>query len=778
MIAELEAAWPTFKTSVTDSAAATRNTPSPPPDIDAKGFWRIKADWSLDSDGDGIPDYLEFRLRVAGKDANGLTGDAFNADSDSDGVPDGDQLDSDGDGTPDTLDADKDDDLIAYSLIAEPRYAMFETLSGAFRINDRGYLLYNDRTWKNGNVSLLDTQSLEGFRVLDMNDLDQIIGWGDRTLPDYGLDVFVTYWADPTAGWTRVTANTQNGVIDSFPYPDYPQEGESILTNYGRFKATSVTKVNDVIELDPAIWILPSSPGQGFSYEPTHNWLRNMADGGLRWGHEYVVAKDIPPALERHIEAPGSPPPLDFDPSRLLPLYHPGDSEALLATDNTSNYPAKIFKDGVWREAGKYSNAIDMATDGTAIGSNPANEITPPEVMLNGRWKTLERIAPSLPLDWKIAAYLTDINPSGWILANRYDHSAALLPLRLEGIAGPDMPGSLSTTRATGVDGTSVGASTPDPAAADRLWIMAPSIAGETAVNVRAPAHSTAPIRISAGGITFNGQAEFTLSGGVTPVTIKATGNGSGAEILADISIGDNHSITRPIGFKVMKARSIRIAVYLIYKDNGTSLDGPDLIPTQEFIEDYLRKTYLRQINVDFSVVRVDNAVVVDWDTNGNGSLDTSAAKAPPSPEMQAVMDAVYNKRHPLNPADIAMGPTDEPDLSVFLLGGHKLINGKAVGVGHPLSATVWLVGDPVGGVTATNIPNTAAHEIGHIFFGEGHPNQGSGPAPLPGTDQRDRLMYSAEIMGARPNVKTVKGEWDAADLNIQELKDNSNLSN
>jgi hypothetical protein len=56
---------------------------------------------------------------------------------------------------------------------------------------------------------------------------------------------------------------------------------------------------------------------------------------------------------------------------------------------------------------------------------------------------------------------------------------------------------------------------------------------------------------------------------------------------------------------------------------------------------------------------------------------------------------------------------------------------------------------------------HTLAHEIGHVFLGDGHPEQGSGPAPLPGTDRSKRLMSSRTDQTAR---LLVKAEWDKAE--------------
>jgi hypothetical protein len=59
----------------------------------------------------------------------------------------------------------------------------------------------------------------------------------------------------------------------------------------------------------------------------------------------------------------------------------------------------------------------------------------------------------------------------------------------------------------------------------------------------------------------------------------------------------------------------------------------------------------------------------------------------------------------------------------------------------------------------------TVSHEIGHMFFGEGHPDSPDplrrGKAPLVGTDHTKRLMHSANGSTSR---LIVKKEWDEAE--------------
>jgi hypothetical protein len=67
-----------------------------------------------------------------------------------------------------------------------------------------------------------------------------------------------------------------------------------------------------------------------------------------------------------------------------------------------------------------------------------------------------------------------------------------------------------------------------------------------------------------------------------------------------------------------------------------------------------------------------------------------------------------------------------------------------------------------VGQGSVEKVQHTIAHEMGHIFFGFGHPDEKTGVAPLPGTKHEDRLMVSGGKVSQ--GILTVKAEWDAAD--------------
>ena len=68
---------------------------------------------------------------------------------------------------------------------------------------------------------------------------------------------------------------------------------------------------------------------------------------------------------------------------------------------------------------------------------------------------------------------------------------------------------------------------------------------------------------------------------------------------------------------------------------------------------------------------------------------------------------------------------------------------------------------------TLSSVLDITAHEIGHILCGSGHPDAGSGVAPLYGSDVTKRLMCSGPFR--RENSRLlVKAEWDKAEEWLQ----------
>ena len=61
----------------------------------------------------------------------------------------------------------------------------------------------------------------------------------------------------------------------------------------------------------------------------------------------------------------------------------------------------------------------------------------------------------------------------------------------------------------------------------------------------------------------------------------------------------------------------------------------------------------------------------------------------------------------------------------------------------------------------------------GHILVGYGHPDDGTGVAPLPGTDHPSRLMCSGLNRSVSNGRHLVKSEWDEAETWLTNNIDN-----
>lgn len=78
--------------------------------------------------------------------------------------------------------------------------------------------------------------------------------------------------------------------------------------------------------------------------------------------------------------------------------------------------------------------------------------------------------------------------------------------------------------------------------------------------------------------------------------------------------------------------------------------------------------------------------------------------------------------------------------------------------------------GDPA--LKHMRVMRLLAHELGHVLVGYGHPDEGGGPAPLPGTNPVRRLMCSGSGAHRYPDILLVKGEWDEAEKWLVKIVD------
>lgn len=134
----LEARLPAMNAQVELNEIRVRNSPPPAPPVPGqKKFWRIRADWSVDTDQDGTVDWLELNPIIPAAIGE-PAGDPFNADTNANGVPDGSERNSDPDQIPDSEDVAPTDGLIAWQK-SDPFLFAFFNVTGTGRtiqVND------------------------------------------------------------------------------------------------------------------------------------------------------------------------------------------------------------------------------------------------------------------------------------------------------------------------------------------------------------------------------------------------------------------------------------------------------------------------------------------------------------------------------------------------------------------------------------------------------------------------------------------------------------------
>ena len=767
MIAVLEDRLDEINQSLINSAYHTQHTPAPAPTAGQRRFLRVKAT-AVDTDGDNVTDFDEFLLAA---EENPL-GNAFNPDADGDGVPDDQQVDTDKDGQVNANDATPNDETAAYAILPNTRYALFEAPGGGVQISDRGTVLYRDGTWQAG----VSTALPGGGYALGINNRDMIFGIKPYPKGNGISEDHLTFWLTPTANPTRIAP--------SGPYPGTSYDVKTpgtVLTDDGNFPASIFDGISDG---SPGIWQLPVD-GKPVSYVSSPDDITNLGSGNLMWG-----GKLLPSGEPQGVVHDGSSqlPYLPFIPTNVVRHVLPNAQTAFFAMASESNGLSKVCLNGQWRESPTYEFATDMASDGTAIRAQRAT--IPAPILINGKWTEIHRSAPEVPTRWwDETTNFTDISPSGWILGQRgsYDtndkQSAVMLPIRIHGT-----PNDPIFDGATGVDDFSIGSSDPDkrppepvppppaipPAAIPppvryKLWVMAPADGSPTRVNLDAPLNSNTLLKLSAPGIKFDGLSLATLNGAVSYFDVSAADPAqSGQEVDLELKFGDLQSMSKPIGIKIMKQRILQVKLHKVIREKSNQPDDPpDLAPDANALQTYLDNVYDPQINTRFSV-SYGADIKLDWDMDGNDILDADTPIGPDTLNEQGKI--------------LKAAPTDETsNVRVFLIPGGVRIDGDSWGLTNRLSRTCWIMADPSNNpkFIIPPIAQTIAHELGHILVGPGHPDQDTGPAPLPSTRHLERLMVGGKAVNPQIPItgnRLVKAEWDAAERWMQIEEANNRL--
>ncbi len=808
MFTQLVVSLPTINQSIDDNLARSRNQPPPaPPDPNSRKFWRVKCDWSVDSDQDGSPDWAEFEIASRiNANQGAVQADAFDPDTDHNGVPDGDQLDYDADGVADNKDADLSDDSAAFEIGLLPRYALFpivvpkhpgEPTYRPVEVNDSGTVLCPYDAWTGGAWTSF-AKSGEGFahaKAFGINDLGEIVGTCERVQPSPEargpLPGNMVYWNSPTRAPALIQQDGFHAWSPLIFTPESYFQG-SMISNDGSILAYSESvSVAGLLEgrEQTYLWTLPGS-GRTPAKESVTNGYEQLRDRNHYWG---VISAGETPYWSLHSD--GASIPLQEGLNHFSFL---GDSSYFLSySDGTKDSGA--IRNQILIAAPAYSKAIDVSEDGTAIANSHGGLAAP--IYLNGKWTDIFRAIPDAPGFWSDQTVrLLDTTARGWVLAERGDFShigsdyGVMLPLRAECLYVKELTPGETTTKNTGVDDFSAGSSDPGPAVQNKIWIMAPLGGEAKSIIFKTPLDGIHPLVLSAPGIDFGnvGGKGYLYGNSSTVSALASIPAETGQELPINLEFGPSTSISKPVAMKVMRRRTLHVTVYYVTKVTPGKPDNPpDLIPEQSSLQAFLNDIYKPQLNLNVQVKVVATPLVVDWDLE---SRDRSLAIDPVFDVNSPNFAEIDTPEQGLIVAERSKLPKDEANIEVYILGSERLLGGDAWGSTNRDQRRCWIMGDdpdkdPYKTLTGDPLPAgetesrnedysyplqywNIAHEIGHVLVGYGHPNEqgGSsgnrGKAPLPGTDHRKRLMLSGKgrVAGQLGGFLLVKGEWDEAE--------------
>ncbi|WP_353565182.1 thrombospondin type 3 repeat-containing protein [Haloferula sargassicola] len=777
------AALPAMNSEVASSYQLSLAAPPPAPPLPGVSrFLRVRADGSVDTDGDGTPDWMEFAYEPDPAHPDGPVGDPFNQDTDSDGVPDGLNLDFDKDGAPDVEDAVASDPSIYWQRSSAPKFAVFPLPApGEHRIlhagND-GAVLYEHGVWTEGEFQALNLSGtgVEWAEARAMNSKGQILGIG-RVAPPPELPQGMPrmmWWPTRDSDPLPIEKAIGSG---STIFPNYTEalaanhiHHETILDDEGGFFAGLILRTDDGVNSATEehqgnhYWLLP---GQGGELRPVELKEGESTLGALgSWWTDYSSDRVTTRWTGTHGDE-------EFNGHirEVIPLPDGG-----FAAIRDYISPAVLVcppGSGAWKNSQALSHFDDVSSQGWAmstVGDFWANGIS-------YRWP---ESAPGIPDSWRWVSPQS-MTTGGALLVTRPSESdsaqedhALGIPIEVE-----------DQEFATGVDAVSVTSSEPGEACEDRLWIMAPA-GGTNTFHLRTTAAPHSQLKLaSPGGFTFGSGPETTIASAITTPTASAPEEAESQDFLVTIKSGNAASLSKPLGVKVMKKRTVKVAVWRVAYDDGTPGGAPPTEVTDAEIKERLDDVFEPQINVTFEMVPknlpgpVNFELPVGW---GEGSFDTTAHYF--GLEAHEVRDAC---------------PRD-PDvhINVYLIGACRMIyahildsgtgtlskdhaaavaiaNHEFDGAQNPNGLECWVMGDSMH-YSKGDILDTIAHEIGHCLVGPGHPDEtrvsiitgepiAKGPAPLPGTNRVQRLMCSGSLRKKDGSSKLlVKGEWDAAD--------------
>ena len=645
-----QADFPTLNTLVADSQAGHSflpERPTTPPG--PRSFVRITTDWTIDTDGDGIEDWIEFELAQDPSHPSHEYASVLSFDSNDDGIPDNEQIDSDEDGIVDAFDISKTDLAIDWSNSpdhASPRYAAFHIPSPVGEneevgpeplcTNQYGDVLFLNSYFRNGVLHPLTqtTELISGCAALGMNDQGVIIGLG---LTDLNLLQSESESSSESGSSSGDSSFSGNGSFATFetvvviwpnfeadPVPAYIEQSQeliladpiwdleneyppdNLIDKQLRFFANIQDENNNTIRTP---WTFNSDTGEISFTEAEDPNLSYLADEGLTWG--LSDGKTIIRGIAGNKAIPSPIKRFGFRPETQETAF---DGGQLI-----------VPKDNSWIRS---SNTALDALDGSSLGVFCSDHTT---IWNNGnseyfanqtdRMETHES-APLLNYFWARIRF-TDSSPNGWLLGkNAASANETSIPTLIS------MPVIVtSPQKAAGVDNYSPTSNTPRRNSNGRYWVSIP-IGGSTDVIIQCPASPENPIDFeNPNGIL---PKKVTLTQPETAIALSTTLT-SAQELSPGFRIGTNSAISLPIGYKIMEPHTLKVTVWHVglsgINNNGQSFeDGPEIVFTKEELEEALNKIFQPQINTTVEV-KIENPVNFDWDiTPKNGLFDVQGS--------------------------------------------------------------------------------------------------------------------------------------------------------
>jgi len=484
-----------------------------------------------------------------------------------------------------------------------------------------------------------------------------------------------------------------------------------------------------------------------------------------------------------------------------------GGITGLAVVDRYPSHPGQpviMTTGGLWIQDGSTWRALAAQPGGlvlTGAAINRQGVILTSDgkgLIRNGLLKPIEEMVGDVR-DWKELEML-QLNDDGTLPGSAYNKATSkrepvmLVPVYAQGI-DPGSPSPLSQDDpAAGVDNVSMRAK-GGSAVQRAIWIMAPVVS---------TAHPDMNNFLFASGASATMNLKFGFPGYETQMTVgapattpisqpTASGTGTGvsrdAPVVFQVGLGSHwtDAASAPVKVKMMKQRTVKVTVHpMPLKKGGAAAIYPAYFPSstptertasKAMLEAYLNKVYGRQVNTFFNVTVLD-PVESDFDDEGPGHVAGVIAIADsPTPEQIKVC---------IDPR----APSVTANIDIWITGGVEMHEGSELvtspvrfgrQLGEEFEGKVILDG------TLTQLPtgldgqqfflHAAAHEIGHVMIGAGHPDEADlpGRASLSGADTDLRLMHSGHDYHAL-NSQLVKTEWDWIERWLRKREDAGEL--